>query len=125
MSDDLRPNRCRAIGSMSVGGIEVAAFRCELDAGHERPIPVWLPSVPVEKRRVSSGFPMPIRYLEPTRHRYILEWADAELEILPSHELFDPDERFDNVVPIDPAACHVCGRPAGEPHDEPIHALYV
>jgi len=66
---------------MSVGGKPAAAFRCELDEGH-------------------GGFGV--------KHAYTLEWADADVELLPDVELFDPDELFDNVVPF-PA------RDAGKP----------
>lgn len=64
---------CPAIGEMTVHGVPAAAFRCELDEGHG---------------------------LFGIRHAYTLEWADADVELLPDAALFDPDEPFDNVVPF-------------------------
>lgn len=88
------PTRCPAVGALTKGGVELAAFRCTRDAGHATP------PFPRVIDRHPNGEPHRV-LLEPTPHRYELEWCDDDIELMPSHELFDPDERFDVDVPID------------------------
>ena len=89
------PTRCPAVGALVKGGVEVAAFRCNRDAGHaEGPFPRVI-------EQHTNGEPHRV-LLEPTLHRYVLEWADAEIELMPSMDLFDPDESIDVAVPIEP-----------------------
>lgn len=93
----MNPTRCPAVGALTKGGVELAAFRCTRDAGHASgPFPRVID-------RGSFNPPRPsVVLMEPTPHRYELEWCDDDIELMPSHELFDPDERFDVDVPIEP-----------------------
>ena len=68
MSPDTRPGGCGAIGAMMVAGREIAAFVCELDAGH-------------------GAFGID--------HHASVTWRDTTIEQLPDADLFDPDESFD------------------------------
>lgn len=66
---------CGAIGALTVGGREVAAFACDEDEGH------GLVGIP---------------------HAYTLTWSDDSILRLPDADLFDPDERPDVHVPFGP-----------------------
>lgn len=87
---------CGAVGALTVGGREVASFRCDREEGHASG------AFPRVLDRGSFDPPRPsIVQLEATRHRYVLEWADDdETMMLPEAELFDPDERFDVDLPF-------------------------
>lgn len=94
--------KCNAIGALMVGGRVVGQIRCGLDAGHDAPIYIWHPSVPVKLRHIGEGYPAPLSHFV-TPHRAVLEWTP---ESDPDLDLFDPAERFDADVPIienDPA----------------------
>lgn len=78
---------CGAIGALMVGGKVVGQLRCDREAGHDiERGPEWLDDL--------ARFA--VRSIPATPHRHVLEWT-------PEHEvdldLFDPDERFDVVVP--------------------------
>ena len=79
--------RCAAIGALLVHGVEVAALRCRLDAGHA------FHSIAGGERR------------DATPHECVMTWADEE--VLAGREwpeAFDPSETFDAEVPIHAAA---------------------
>lgn len=75
--------RCAAIGALLVHGVEVAALRCRLDAGHV------FPSIVDGERH------------DATPHECVMTWADEE--VLAGREwpeAFDTGEAFDAEVPI-------------------------
>lgn len=74
MTGPIIPERCPAIGALLVQGVEVAALRCALDAGHE---------------------------IFGTPHETVMTWADdAVLQGGDWIDAFDRDEIFDVEIPI-------------------------
>lgn len=101
---------CDAVGALYAGGRVVAEIRCDREAGHaDGTFP----------RIVSAPGAIPTVYqFEATPHSMTLTWAP---EAEPDLELFDPDERFDAVVPFDvEGPCLVPGCVLVGPHG--VHA---
>ena len=80
-------SRCPAVGALLVHGVEVAALRCRLDAGHV------FPSIVDGERH------------DATPHECVMTWADEHvLQGRDWPEAFDAGEVFDAEVPITHAA---------------------
>lgn len=88
--------RCRNIGAILANGVEVAAVRCELDAGHDqiRCVVTYIHACHLAGYNGADAWAC--APIQPTPHRASLEWSDPT-----AVEAHDPHETFDVHVPFD------------------------
>lgn len=90
---------CGAVGALIIDGREVAALRCEREAGHDQPDRCHVRHASVtepcavkrksDRRRLGTDFCAPRAILP---HAFTFEWRDV-IEA-PDMDLLDPDEEL-------------------------------